>query len=51
MTDGGEQPSSSNAPASAARPRSNWTAARVIGMVFRQHRGLIGLALLVGASR
>jgi hypothetical protein len=48
MTDGGEQPSSSNTPASPARPRSNWTASRVIGMVFASIGGLIGLALLVG---
>lgn len=31
----------------AARPRSNWTAGRVIGMVFTSIGGLIGLALLV----
>ena len=29
------------------RPRSNWTAGRVIGMVFASIGGLIGLALLV----
>ena len=48
MTDGGEQPSTSNTAASPARPRSNWTASRVIGMVFASIGGLIGLALLVG---
>jgi hypothetical protein len=46
VTDGGEQRSTSNT--AAARPRSNWTAARVIGMVFASIGGLIGLALLVG---
>ena len=48
MTDSGEQPSTSNTAASPARPRSNWTAGRVIGMVFASIGGLIGLALLVG---
>jgi hypothetical protein len=48
MTDSGEQPSTSNTAASPARPRSNWTASRVIGMVFASIGGLIGLALLVG---
>ena len=48
MTDSGEQPSPSNTAASPARPRSNWTASRVIGMVFASIGGLIGLALLVG---
>jgi hypothetical protein len=48
MTDGGEQPSTSDTPASPARPRSNWTASRVIGMVFASIGGLIGLALLLG---
>jgi hypothetical protein len=48
MTDGGEQRSSSNPAAGAGRPRSNWTAGRVIGMVFASIGGLIGLALLVG---
>jgi len=48
MTDGGEQPSSSSSAASPAGPRSNWTAGRVIGMVFTSIGGLIGLALLVG---
>ena len=48
MTDTGEQPSTSNTDASPARPRSNWTASRVIGMVFASIGGLIGLALLVG---
>jgi hypothetical protein len=48
MTDSGEQPSPSNTAAGPARPRSNWTAGRVIGMVFAGIGGLIGLALLVG---
>jgi hypothetical protein len=48
MTDSGEQPSTSNTAASPARPRSNWTASRVIGMVFASIGGLIGLALLLG---
>jgi hypothetical protein len=48
MTDGGEQRPTSNTAASAARPRSNWTASRVIGIVFASIGGLIGLALLVG---
>ena len=48
MTDGGEQRSTSNTAAGPARPRSNWTASRVIGMVFASIGGLIGLALLVG---
>jgi hypothetical protein len=49
MTDGGEQQQrTSNTATSAARPRSNWTASRVIGMVFASIGGLIGLALLVG---
>ena len=48
MTNSGEQPSTSNTAASPARPRSNWTAGRVIGMVFASIGGLIGLALLVG---
>jgi hypothetical protein len=48
MTDGGEQRSTSNTPASPARPRSNWTASRVIAMVFASIGGLIGLALVAG---
>jgi hypothetical protein len=48
MTDGGEQRPTSNAAASGARPQSNWTASRVIGIVFASIAGLIGLALLVG---
>jgi hypothetical protein len=48
MTEGGEQRSASNTAASAGRPRSNWTASRVIGMVFASIGGLIGLALLIG---
>jgi hypothetical protein len=46
MTDSDEQ--RSNAAASPARPRSNWTAGRVIGMVFASIGALIGLALLAG---
>jgi hypothetical protein len=48
MTDGGERPSTSDTPASPARPRSSWTASRVIGMIFASIGGLIGLALLIG---
>ena len=48
MADGGEDPPSSNPDATPARPRSTWTASRVIGMVFASIGGLIGLALLVG---
>jgi hypothetical protein len=48
MADGGEDPPSSNTDASPARPRSNWTVSRVIGMVFASIGGLIGLALLAG---
>jgi hypothetical protein len=48
MTDSGEQPSTSNTAASPARPRSKWTAGRVVGMVFASIGGLIGLALLLG---
>jgi hypothetical protein len=48
MTDGGEQRPTSNTAASGARPRSKWTASRVIGMIFASIGGLIGLALLVG---
>src|SRR5215218_8564099 len=48
MSDGGEQRPTSNTAASAARPRSNWTASRVIGIVFASIGGLIGLALLLG---
>ena len=46
--EGDEQPRSSNTAPSAAPPRSNWTASRVIGIVFAGIGGLIGLALLVG---
>jgi hypothetical protein len=48
VTDGGEERTTSNTAASAARPRSKWTASRVIGVVFASIGGLIGLALLVG---
>ena len=47
MTDSGEQPSTSSTASSPARPGSNWTAGRVIGMVFASIGGLIGLALLI----
>jgi hypothetical protein len=47
MTDGGERPSTSNTAPGPARPRSSWTAERVIGTVFASIAGLIGLALLV----
>jgi hypothetical protein len=48
MSDGEEQrPPASTTPA-PARPQSNWTAGRVIGMVFASIGGLIGLALLIG---
>jgi len=43
MTDGHEQSSA----ASPVPPRSNWTAGRVVGLVFSSIGGLIGLALLV----
>jgi hypothetical protein len=48
MTDGGEQRPTPSPAASAPRPRSKWTASRVIGIVFASIGGLIGLALLVG---
>jgi hypothetical protein len=48
MTDGSEQRPTPNRAASPARPRSHWTASRVIGMIFASIGGLIGLALLVG---
>jgi hypothetical protein len=48
MTVGGEQRPTPNRAASPARPRSHWTASRVIGMIFASIGGLIGLALLVG---
>ena len=48
MTDAGKQRSPSNAAPSPARPRSDWTASRVIGIVFTSIGGLIGLGLLVG---
>ncbi len=46
MPESGEQPSTT--AASAPPPRSNWTAGRVIGLVFAGIGGLIGLALLLG---
>ena len=42
-----EQPPQDSANPAPDRPRSNWTAGRVIGMVFASIGGLIGLALLV----
>jgi hypothetical protein len=48
MTDGGEQRPTSSTAASATRPRSNWSAGRVIGLIFAGIGGLIGLALLAG---
>jgi hypothetical protein len=48
VTDGGEQRSTSTTAAGPARPRSNWTVSRVIGIVVASLGGLIGLALLVG---
>src|SRR5215216_7610743 len=48
MTGDGEQRPTSDTGAGPARSRSNWTASRVIGMVFASIGGLIGLALLIG---
>jgi hypothetical protein len=48
MTDSGEQASTPDKPASQAPQRSNWTASRVIGMVFASIGALIGLTLLLG---
>ena len=48
MVDGGEEPSKPDAVESSDRPRSNWSAGRVVGMVFASIGGLIGLALLLG---
>src|SRR5215204_6340466 len=48
MTGDGEQHPTSEPGGGPARSRSNWTASRVIGMVFASIGGLIGLALLVG---
>ena len=48
MTDGPEHPSTQDTAATPAPPRSNWTAGRVIAMVFTSIGGLIGLALLLG---
>jgi hypothetical protein len=47
MTDG-ERPSAAKTGTGPARPRSHWTAGRVLGMVFASIGGLIGLALLLG---
>src|SRR5215213_2474327 len=48
MANGGEQPVTSETPEGPARPQSNWSAGRVVGMVFASIGGLIGLALLLG---
>jgi hypothetical protein len=49
MANGGEQASTSDAARQPSpEPQSNWTASRVIGMVFASVGGLIGLALLAG---
>jgi hypothetical protein len=48
MTDSDDQGTTQDAAASPRRPRSNWSAGRVIGMVFAGIGGLIGLALLAG---
>ena len=48
MSDGAEQPSTANTAASPAQAESNWTASRVVAMVFASIGGLIGLALLLG---
>ena len=48
MTDGDDQGSPADSTESAVRRRSNWTAGRVVGMVFATIGGLIGLALLLG---
>jgi hypothetical protein len=48
MTDGGERASPSTTATGPDRPRSNWTAGRVLGMIFASIGGLIGLALLLG---
>jgi hypothetical protein len=47
MADDREQPSTPSAAPGPARPRSGWTAGRVVGMVFTSIGGLIGLALLL----
>jgi hypothetical protein len=48
MSDDAERPSTPDTAASPARPQSNWTASRVVAMVFASIGGLIGLALLLG---
>ena len=48
MTEGDERHSASSTAASPAEPRSSWTGARVLGMIFASLGGLIGLALLLG---
>jgi hypothetical protein len=46
MADRGEPLSTSTTEASPARPRSGWTAGRVVGLVFAGVGGLVGIALL-----
>ena len=49
MPDSGEHPPpTASTAAGPDRPRSNWTASRVLGLVFASIGGLIGLALLLG---
>jgi hypothetical protein len=48
MTNDRKQGPTSNPDPSAAPPQSNWTAGRVIGMIFTGIGGLVGLALLLG---
>jgi hypothetical protein len=47
MTDGEEQRPAASPPPAPTRPQSNWTAGRVIGLVFASIGGLIGVGLLV----
>lgn len=48
MANGDEQPPTAPTGAHSARPRSGWTAGRVVGLVFAGLGELIGLALLAG---
>lgn len=48
MANGDEQPPTSTVTAPPTRPRSGWTAGRVVGLIFAGVGGLIGLALLAG---
>jgi hypothetical protein len=50
MTAGSEQSATSSTAAGPAQPGSNWSAGRVIGMVFASIGGLIGLALLAAGT-